>query len=70
MQPNGTGHIERLLNGFTASTCTPGPTGSPAGSAGVDVAAVADGHDADNAPLIIDRVHDPIVTDSNAPQPV
>jgi hypothetical protein len=41
-----------------------------AGSASVDVAAVADGRDADNAPLIIDRVHDPIVTDPNAPQPV
>jgi len=38
-------------------------------SAGVDVAAVADGRDADNAPLIIDRVHDPVVTDPNAPPP-
>jgi hypothetical protein len=41
-----------------------------AASAGVDVATVADGSDADNALLIIDRVHDPIVTDPNAPQPV
>jgi hypothetical protein len=41
-----------------------------AGSAGVDVAAVADGRDADNVQLIIDRVHDPIVTDPDAPQPV
>jgi hypothetical protein len=42
----------------------------PQRSATVDVSAVADCRDAHNVSLIIDGVHDPVITDPDTPQAV